>query len=449
MRKRVKLFVAASDPLLAAQLNQIKDVTVLNPGCELPADCLEQVTTSESDAVLLSPALAPWPGAVTSVVQELRNRLPQAAIAIACNPGQIAPADVQGLQNAGAVLLPGYEYLQAHVEAWLRGEAPHLTPVPQQPPTGGYPIKTLPVIRQESEPQSPRMAPPLLQRAAPESAGPPQSKRSPVPAPPQILRQKIVAFWGGKAGGGRSTLVTAAADVISQIPGVRVCTVDLNPYGSSLAALLQKESEPNSWASIGPAVMYGALTSQAVREGIVPVSPQWGMVTSPAGSEQWCGMLTDPVIAHLLDILRADYDYILLDLPAGRTPSGDAGLAAAQQVLLVVSAFFPDVVDTTRIFEQALSDGIVARERCQLVLSPWADSAELPAGDVSRCLGLPVSAKVPLCPIGALTAARKGSPVTRLGGTDAKPLADAAQAVARLIADATAAHPQRRSWFGR
>jgi len=264
-----------------------------------------------------------------------------------------------------------------------------------------------------------------------------------------VLLQRVVAFWGGKPGTGRSTLLVAVSDLISRMPGVRVCSVDLNPQNSSLAPLLQKESEPNSWWRLGEALLEANLTPQAVRESLITIRPGWSLLSGPAGSDQWCALLTGRVVADLVALLRAEFDYILLDLPAGRGPVADAGFAHAQQVILTVSAFFPDVVDTARQFQQLLADGIASRDRCSLVLCPWIESADLPSADVGACLGLPVSATVPLVPALAMAAARTGRPITQWGSAEARSYTQAAAAIAALITGRSIERPQRRIWFGR
>ena len=263
-----------------------------------------------------------------------------------------------------------------------------------------------------------------------------------------VLRQRVVALWGGKPGTGRSTLLVAVSDLIARMPGVRVCSVDLNPVNSSLAPLLRKEAEPNSWWRLGEALLEGGLTPQAVRESLITVRPGWSLLSGPGGSDQWCALLTARVVAELVSLLRADFDYILLDLPASRGPVVDAAFAHAQQILLTVSAFFPDVVDTARQFQQLVADGLAARERCSLVLSPWVDSPELPAADVGACMGLPIAATVPLAPGPAMAAARAGRPITQLGTAEAQKYGEAAAAVAALITGRNLSRPRRRSWFG-
>lgn len=263
-----------------------------------------------------------------------------------------------------------------------------------------------------------------------------------------MLRQRVVAFWGGKPGTGRSTLLVAVSDLIGRMAGVRVCSVDLNPFNSSLAALVRKEAEPNSWWRLGEALLEGGLTPQAVRESLITVRPGWSLLSGPSGSEQWCALLTARVVADLISLLRADFDYILLDLPACRGPVVDAAFAHAQQILLTVSAFFPDVVDTARQFQQLVADGLASRERCSLVLAPWIDSPELPAADVGACMGLAVAATVPLAPGPAMAAARTGRPITQLGMAEAQKYAEAAAAVASLITGRNVPRPRRRSWFG-
>ncbi|HWI61515.1 MAG TPA: P-loop NTPase [Symbiobacteriaceae bacterium] len=468
MRDTATVLLATADPMLDWQIGQAMGGRAVVLAAETAADCLAQIGDYLSGVLLLSPALAPAPGALAHLVSEIRARQPALEPVVLAEAGQPMGPEFDHVRQ----ILLLYETGRAGqwVVAWLTG-AP--------PPTQGPPISQQLNSLSGMGPVEPDFSPaPNLQQMLPKAAyaappaqvptDSPEPVRSPLPsrqvprvpdtqpprpvwgtAQPRILRQKVVAFWGGKGGTGRSTMVTSVADLLCRIPGVRICTVDLNPHSSSLATLLRKETERNSWWLLGETLRTGQLTAQAVRESLVPITPQWSLLSSPAGSEQWCGFMTPDVVAGLIDALRTDFDYILLDLPAGRTPAGDTALAVAQIVVLVVSAFFPDVVDTVRTLEQALADGFLTKERCRLVLSQWIDSGELPASDVAACLELPVSGVVPLAPAVALAAARTGRPVTQLASPEAKPLIEALGGISRLIADVGAERPQKRGWFGR
>ncbi len=414
MRKPNSLLIATGDPLLDADAAKVSGVSIIPSTCETPDECLQQIRLRSPQALLTSPALAPVASTLEALIRNALAQSQQIAVGVLTFDQQLTPAEISQLQFAGAALITVRGNVTEAVASWLR-EIPKST-------------TSAPFVEAPASPLPPGVLP-----AAPTSQ--------------HVMRQKVVTFWGGKGGAGRSTLLVAVADKLSQIPGVRVCTVDLHPTNSSLAALAGKDGQPGSWVPIGEDLMSGDLTKQTVARALVPINSQWAMLTGPAGSDQWTGLLTDDLVTGLVEILRTDFEFILLDVPHGRTPVGEAALALSQQVMVVVSAFYPDVADTARALERAVSDGLLARDRCRLVLSQWADSRELPAADVGALIQLPVSATVPLAPSVALAAARTGTPVTRLGSPESRAMAEAVTAVAELISEAPVGRPGRRTWF--
>lgn len=502
MRQQPRMLLATADPLLNQRLAGMAGAAPIEMECETAEQCLERATAVQPEWVILSRAAAPWPGGVAALVAELGRRLPRTERVVLADTAHFSADELEAIRRAGGRVAACPEAAVSSLKALLR--APVSTSIPQagmgsDPPerdtvrlqqvagptvilqdsfqhtvlipsgpnpreTGGgapfapgQPTQQIPQPFAE-QPGARGGAQPMGWHPSRQSVGLPaggapavQFQATP-PLPSSdgkaVLRQRVVTFWGGKPGTGRSTLLVAVADLIARMPGVRVCAVDLNPVNSSLAPLLRKETEPNSWWRLGEALLEGSLTPQAVRESLITVRPGWSLLSGPGGSDQWCALLTARVVADLVALLRADFDYILLDLSAGRGPVADAAITHAQQVLLTVSGFFPDVVDTARQYQQLVADGLAERERCSLVLSPWVDSAELPAADVGACMGLPVAATVPLAALPAMAAARTGRPITQLGTSEAQAYTGAAAAVAALITGRNVVRPQRRSWFG-
>jgi MinD-like ATPase involved in chromosome partitioning or flagellar assembly len=283
---------------------------------------------------------------------------------------------------------------------------------------------------------------PEVSPAEPLPQPPPEQPLS--PNRPHSPRQKVVVVWSGKAGVGRSTLAAGMADLLSKHG--RTCMLDLNPVHSSLSALFGKEQEPNSWLTISDSLWSGQLTQQTTIASLVSITPQLSLLTGPAGSEQWMGQLNPSVVRQLIDHLRREFEYVVLDVPAGRTPSGDAALRAATSILVLVSAFYPDLLYTTQLYEQATTEQVISKEHCRLILTQWVEARELPQHDVSACLGLPITGVIPMAVDAALTAARSGRPVTQHQTPQFKPLRDAIEALTMAVGGLRVAEKRQGFW---
>ena len=168
------------------------------------------------------------------------------------------------------------------------------------------------------------------------------------------MRQQVVALWGGKPGAGRSTLALGLADLLARSGDLRVCTVDLNPYNSSLAPLLGREQEVPSWVRPGRGLRPGPA---AAGDGLHWIRPNWALVSGPDGRPDLVAKVTPEAIAWLVDGLRSQFDYIILDPEARPGPIRDAAARLAQLVLVTVTCDYPDVLDTARGFEAAVEQG--------------------------------------------------------------------------------------------
>lgn len=331
-----------------------------------------------------------------------------------------------------------------------RQNVPHagpLVPAPARPklPDHGGPAPS--PVRQKSSGAT--LPPPAWRdspapRQLPAAQRPPQHSahrvQPPAPRPViRVLRQQVVAFWGGKPGGGRSTLAVALADLLARSGELRVCTVDLNPYNSSLAALLGREQEVSSWVQIGEAFSRG---HPLPGDGLRWVTPNWALVSGPDGRPDLVTRLSPEAIAWLVDGLRSHFDYIILDPEARPGPVREAAARLAHLVLVTVTCDYPDVLDTARGFEAAVEQGLLDRSRCRLVLNRWLDGPYLAPGEVADCFGMPVSAILPLSPEAVLHAAGQGHPVTRSAAKNAEPLRQAIAQLLGVVAPAVASAGQ-------
>ena len=285
----------------------------------------------------------------------------------------------------------------------------------------------------------------------------PSGSRPPAQRPAiRVLRQQVVALWGGKPGAGRSTIALGLADLLARSDDLRVCTVDLNPYNSSLAPLLGREQEVPSWVHVAEAMARG---QRLPGEGLHWIRPNWALVSGPDGRPDLVAQVTPEAIAWLVDGLRSHFDYIILDPEARPGPVRDAAARLAQLVLVTVTPDYPDVLDTARGFESAVAKGTLARDRCRLVLTRWLETPHLTQAEVADCFGLPVTATIPLSPEPVLRAAGQGQPVTRLADPGAARLIQALEQLLGVVAPvlAAAGPEQARSgpgnqwfaWLGR
>lgn len=460
---RLTALACTGDPLLDQLLAECTSLALLEqPACERASDALPLLAAARPALVFVSPALA------------------DAADLLAVKGLRVCWL-AEGTEGEGPAPPEGMEVLRAErltpqlIDAWVRRlqhppsrqVPPPARGRPSPPPAAPAPRASVPPLpAAPPQPPPPRPSPPATglppggQAHAPRPGPlPPATPLSAAPlARPQVrvLRQRVVAFWGGKPGAGRSTIALGLADLLSRSGDVRVCTVDLNPYNSSLAPLLGREQAIPTWARAAEAKARG---EPLPGDGLHWIRPNWALVSGPDGRPDLVAQLTPDAIAWLVDQLRNQFDYIILDPEARPGPIRDAAARLAQLVLVTVACDYPDVVDTARGFEDAVAQGLLTRDRCRLVLSRWVDTPHLTQPEVADCFGLPVAAVVPLSPEAVLSAAGEAQPVTCVADPRAGKLVQALQQLLGVVAPALSAAREERSrpgpaaawlgWLGR
>jgi MinD-like ATPase involved in chromosome partitioning or flagellar assembly len=424
------------DPLLDQLLGTCRTFALHPDPGETVDDVLREAAAHSPALIFLSPAI----GNVKAVAGQLRGSR------VCCLVDGESPFDPAGV---GCEVLRAERITADMVDMWVRrpgGAAAQPVQQAAPPPlqSSGFPLPQG-LIKPKEAPETPRERP-ARRPPGPAVGGP----ELPIPSV-SVLRQQIVTLWGGKPGAGRSTIAVAVSHLLARLSTVRVCTVDLNPYNSSLAVLVGKEKEASSWFHLAAGLQRGAFP---LAEALRWVQPNWAVLTGPDGNEEWIGLLDEGAICDLVDSLRSQFDYIILDAEARPGQISDTALRLAQTVLVVVSADIADVFDTTRSFQTAVDRGLVDRQRCRLVCNKWLETAHLRSEDLSASLGLAVGARIPLGAQAVLEAAGQGVPVTKLGTAEAQPVSQGMAAAAGLIAETLAAtgnggRSPLRSWFGR
>ncbi len=448
----IMALACTGDPLLDLLLAECCSFSLRQTSCETLAEALQEVEEQKPTLFFISPALC-----------ENRPVLNLKGVRVCYLLEGAAPDELDADVLAAERITPEL------VDAWVRcparpaqGSTTSARPQTLPPSPRSAQIPPPPPLRPTGEPASPQgapLTPPAQPRTQPMPASRPlaaranasRSRSEPIRPVLSVLRQQVVTFWGGKPGAGRSTLAVALSDLLSRAGGIRVCTVDLNPWNSSLAALVGKEQEVPSWFHLSEALARGGSFPP---DSLRWVKPNWAILSGPDGRPDWVQHLTSQAIIWLVDGLRTQFDYIILDPEARPGEVRETAARLAQTLLLTLAPDYPDVLDTTRSFEAGLEQGIIDRGRCRLVLNRWLETPHLPSTDVADCFGIPVSLTIPAAPDLVVGATSQGVPVTQLDSQAGRSLVQALGGLAGLVAEPLiGAAPERggllKGLFGR
>lgn len=124
------------------------------------------------------------------------------------------------------------------------------------------------------------------------------------------MKTKIIAF-GNHKGGVSKTTTTASVGSILASKGYEVLAIDLDAQANLTVSLLKDEPEES---------IYNALTGKSSTLPIIPVSEHLSIVPASlqlamAELELTSAISREKILSELLEPIKANYDFILIDCP--------------------------------------------------------------------------------------------------------------------------------------
>lgn len=178
---------------------------------------------------------------------------------------------------------------------------------------------------------------------------------------------KIIAIASGKGGTGKSTVTAAVSRVLARI-GCRVLAVDLDSGLRSLDLLFGAEDR------LALDLEDILRDARPPADAVVQLNETLFLLSAPGVT----GRQPPPErVIPLLRRIKSDYDYILLDLPAGTEYSVTLAKALADLVLLVAT---PDQI--TCRDARNMADALLAEKQlpCRMIINKVGRSSMIAGG---------------------------------------------------------------------
>lgn len=257
-------------------------------------------------------------------------------------------------------------------------------------------------------------------------------------------RGRIIATVPARGGIGGTTLSVNLAERLAAPTGrgksrqqARVALVDLDLQFGAVGSMLDLPEQD----AIARLAGEGTLPDDTLlRQAMVDHPSGLRVLPAPATFVPPDALRADQVAA-ILDHLRAEFDYVVVDLPHAVAAWVEPVVARADALLLVTDISVPSIRQARRLIDLLTADHlnlpiqvIASRERKPLFATSARREAE-------RALDRKIRAWLPSDPKRARAAADQGRPLQAIGGA----LATAIAALARTLArDATAAQAAER-----
>ncbi|MEW6524828.1 MAG: AAA family ATPase [Bacillota bacterium] len=256
-------------------------------------------------------------------------------------------------------------------------------------------------------------------------------------APAQEQRGRVICVFSTKGGVGKSTIAANLAVGLARLSKRRVACVDLDLEFGCQATLMGVQ--PSSSIVDVTLLETGRLEEvldkvmertpyAGVRLLAAPPSPDLAAVVDGGGGGQSPG-----TVPAILESLRKNYNYIVVDLPCGFRDLNLTVLEASDLVLLVATPDIPTLQNTGKCLDVLVDRLDFVRESVRLVLNRSNAALGLPVNEIPKHLDFPVFYRLPSEGKTAVWSANTGLPFTARRGRTA--LTQAVMNLARQLID--------------
>ncbi|GAA3626083.1 hypothetical protein GCM10022223_49140 [Kineosporia mesophila] len=225
-----------------------------------------------------------------------------------------------------------------------------------------------------------------LRRSLNRSPGPDQ----PLPEKAGTRRGRVLTVFAAKGGSGKTVLAVNLAATLADRGHRRVCVVDLDLAFGDVAIAMQLFPAH----TIADAVPLGGdIDSSAVAAILTQHSAGLSAIVAPTepGTAE---SISPKLIAHLLDVLRDEFDYVVVDTPPAFDDQVLAALDVSDLITLIVT---PDVpaLKTLKITVETLIELGYPRDRLRLVLNRSDSRVGISHAEVEKTAVMPLAGQIP------------------------------------------------------
>jgi len=195
---------------------------------------------------------------------------------------------------------------------------------------------------------------------------------------------RVIVVVSGKGGVGKTTLVANLGIALAK-KKYKVCVVDADIAMANLTLVLGMQSTPIS--------LHEVLLGQATIHDAVYDGPDGlGVIPSGLSLETYRTVDSDR-LAGVISTLKDEYDFVILDAPAGIEKTVQAAIGAAEEALLITRPTPPSIADVLKIKMTAQRLGT----RITGVVINFArnEKGEINRYDISKMLESPIYGIIP------------------------------------------------------
>lgn len=195
---------------------------------------------------------------------------------------------------------------------------------------------------------------------------------------------RVITLASGKGGTGKTTITANLGIALAQ-RGLNVCLVDADVAMANLSLLLGMQSSPIT--------LHDVLLGQSSLTDAIYDGPS-GLKLVPSGLSLETYRRVDPERMHsVVEELKPQFDFVLLDAPAGIEKTVLSAVSSADEVLLITMPESPAIADVLKM--KIASQRLGVRVTGVIINFVRGDRGEISADDIMKMLELPSYGIIP------------------------------------------------------
>ncbi|MEJ9280003.1 AAA family ATPase [Ureibacillus thermosphaericus] len=205
-------------------------------------------------------------------------------------------------------------------------------------------------------------------------------------------RGKILSFYSGKGGSGKTLLSTAFAQTLKLDSTAQVILVDLNFQFGGVETYLSIESN-RSIADLLPVIQeLNEIHIRNVAEK--EMNSKLDVLLSPRDAAV-VEVLPSEFVSKLLRTCRRSYDFVIVDLPTVFDEITFSALEESDKIFYVLNLDTPSISMLKQVETLFQRLGIETKERMELLLNEVGRENEIAPKDIKNILSYPIAYKIP------------------------------------------------------
>jgi pilus assembly protein CpaE len=216
------------------------------------------------------------------------------------------------------------------------------------------------------------------------------SHLEPVVASPATRRGRVLTVFAAKGGSGKTMLAVNLAAALADRGHRQVCIVDLDLAFGDVAIAMQL-FPAHTIADAVP--LGGEIDSSAVAAMLTQHSAGLSAIVAPT-EPSTAESIPPRLISHLLEVLRDEFDYVVVDTAPTFDDQVLAALDVSDLITLIVT---PDVpaLKTLKITVETLIELGYPRDRLRLVLNRSDSRVGISHAEVEKTAVMPLAGQIP------------------------------------------------------